>query len=160
MGRKNRKGRSPNQKPRRFYRAKKQGDGGRQRRQADLGAEPDPSDSLTGGWTRPRRRSGARDAVREARQRAGRPDGDHGGEREPDRGPLWFVDAAGVRGLPHPAGPRREPPRTRARPVNCGNCREFVPAADPLSGGRGRCLHPASGISRPPAEFTGCDYFA
>lgn len=159
MGRKNRKGRSPKQNPRRFYRAKKQDGGGRQRRrQADLPAEPDSSDSLTGGWTR--RRSGARDAVREARQRAARQDGDRGGDRGADRGPLWFVDAAGVRGLPHPAGPRHEPPRTRVRAMECGNCREFVPAADPLSGGRGRCLHPASGISRPPSEYPGCDYFA
>jgi hypothetical protein len=44
-----------------------------------------------------------------------------------------------------------------ASPVaQCGRCREFVEDGE---GGRGTCLHPASGILFPWYNTAGCDYF-
>jgi hypothetical protein len=50
-------------------------------------------------------------------------------------------------------GPRRMLPLANGKA--CGSCREFVESAD---GGRGSCLHPASGIVSPWTDTPGCDY--
>lgn len=56
-----------------------------------------------------------------------------------------------------PADPPWEPaPVERAR--ECGNCLEWVAPADPLAG-RGRCIHPASGVVAPPPDMAACPHF-
>lgn len=47
-------------------------------------------------------------------------------------------------------------PRARARLV-CGECREFVPDDD---AGRGRCLHPGSGVLSPWPDTEACQFHA
>lgn len=45
-------------------------------------------------------------------------------------------------------------PRTRAR-LLCGDCREFIPDDD---AGRGRCLHPGSGVFSPWPDTAACQF--
>lgn len=47
-------------------------------------------------------------------------------------------------------------PRVRARLV-CGGCREFIPDDD---AGRGRCLHPGSGVLLPWPDTEACQFHA
>ncbi len=79
--------------------------------------------------------------------------------QQDELGPLWLVDAATVHSLPNPSGPVDIVARSPKSAI-CGNCREWVPPPDPHASARGRCLHLASGISHPPAEFEGCPFFA
>ena len=41
-------------------------------------------------------------------------------------------------------------------PQNCERCFEFVPDSE---AGRGRCLHPASGIFSPWSDTQACDFY-
>ena len=134
MGRKNRKGRTPRQRPRRRYveRRSAERDESRHRRRSDgAGGE-----------------AGRRDLSMPA------PAGPLALEPDP-----WSSDAF----VPDRLQRLRDLPPVRseasAGPV-CGRCQEFVPPPDALAvGGRGRCLHPASGVAFPPAEMSGCPYF-
>ncbi len=45
-------------------------------------------------------------------------------------------------------------PRARAR-LRCGECREFIPDDD---AGRGRCLHPGSGVFSPWPDTEACQF--
>ena len=165
MGRKNRRGRGANQNPRRFYRPKRQG------YHNDEEAVTDVDFDLTGGdvWSararrKRRRRSGAVDAVESMMEAALRHDQrelvqDSPGETAPS--PLWLIDAADVKSLPHPSGRGiHDAPPHPAKAAICGNCREWVPPGDPHASIRGRCLHPASGVSYPPSDYEACPFFA
>ena len=64
-------------------------------------------------------------------------------------------------GLPPIAytGQALEPTTSYATPPEaevCGRCREFI--EDP-EGGRGTCLHPASGVLSPWSDTASCDFF-
>jgi hypothetical protein len=187
VGRKNRKGRTGRQDPSRFHREKKNRRAAPAEPDA-AGGTFSASESTDGNrGSRRRRRSGATDAVdgimeaafgdqvrgdgfvdleREAgsgrrRKAAGKKASQRAGRAAPQSdgpGPLWLVDAAHVRSLPSPSGSSDVIARP-AKSAICGNCREWVPPADPHASDRGRCIHPASGVSRPPAEFEGCSFF-
>lgn len=104
MGRKNRKGRSPRQHPRRRYQP------GRHQREADTAVPAVPEDRPTV-------------------------------ETDTD-----------------PVGSTR--PGLQAPVATCGTCREWEPGPDPwTAGGRGRCLHPASGVAFPPPDAAACPYY-
>ncbi len=158
MGRKNRKGRTPRQNPRLFYRTRRHADRrGQHWSDADLADDAGlpPQEWESARRRRRRRRSGAADAVREASTRHLEPEM----LRDAEPAPLWLIDAADVRSLPHPAPPAPEAPNDQPRLAVCGNCREWIPPADPHATDRGRCIHPASGVSRPPFEFEACAFF-
>ena len=55
-----------------------------------------------------------------------------------------------------------ETPPTLPPPLvsTCGTCREWEPGPDPwAAGGRGCCLHPASGITFPPSDAPACPFY-
>lgn len=168
VGRKNRKGRGANHNPQRFYREKRQGT----RHADDAFDDGDFASGFdrSGGdvWSararrKRRRRSGAADAVESMMEAAlGHDRRELVREQQPQEpGPLWLIDAADVKSLPLPSGrASNDPPRNAVKAAICGNCREWAQPADPLAGARGRCLHPASGVSYPPAEFEACAFFA
>jgi hypothetical protein len=164
VGRKNRKGRGAKHNPQRFYREKRQG--GRDGGNSDAVADFDRAG--TDAWSararrKRRRRSGAVDAVESMMESALRHDQRELVRDQPPQepGPLWLIDAADVKSLPHPSGRNpNDPPRNAVRAAICGNCREWIQPGDPLAGARGRCLHPASGVSYPPSEFEACAFFA
>ena len=113
MGRKNRKGRRAKHNPQRFYREKRQGERD--------GGNPDADFDRAGAdaWSarvrrRRRRRSGAADAVESMMELALRHDHRELVREQPPRepGPLWLIDAADVKSLPHPSGRNpNDPPR-------------------------------------------------
>ena len=147
MGRKNRKARSAGQNPRRFYREKRR--------------EPAQPREEQGGRPRGKKRRG-RDA--------GAWDG--AGERYDDPAlDQLFVDGAqgaadpGLAGLPTSDhwNQRETPARTSPRGAaakTCGRCAEWVPRRGVFEAtGRGECLHPGSGVLRPPADMEACDFY-
>ena len=169
MGRKNRKGRGAKQNPSRFHREKRQG---RQGERPDDAETYDATFEFGGSggdvWSsrarrKRRRRSGAIDAVEgmEAvlRHETRELDREDTPRRDGEPGPLWLIDAADVKSLPHPSL-HSEVSQQPVKEAICGNCREWVPPGDPHASTRGRCLHPASGVSYPPSEYDGCPFFA
>jgi hypothetical protein len=163
VGRKNRKGRGAKHNPQRFYREKRQGR--RDVGDTDTAVNSDLDSDIWSARTqrKRRRRSGAIDAVESMMEAALRPNqSEFVHEQQPrEVSPLWLIDAADVKSLPTPS--RNDPnglPRNSVKAAICGNCREWVQPGDQLAGGRGRCLHPASGISYPPSEFEACAFFA
>ena len=131
MGRKNRKGRTGEQNPKRFYRAK--------REQRGL-ESPQP-----GGGGKPLFGLDAGD---------GDPSGYEAALRDPTGATIGALPKPGqwdAREISH-----REPAATRT----CGRCAEWSSSdghTDPST--RGQCLHPGSGFSFPPADMDACAFF-
>jgi hypothetical protein len=140
MGRKNRKGRTSNQNPRRFYRSTRRGRG---RRGEDwlpgnsrVARDPAAADDLD--WL----------PYREIDNRRPR------GEAEPFRRRRTSMPPPGTAepGVPNSV--------IAAAVRICGRCREWVPRQRALGvDSRGECLHPASGFAYPPVNMEACPYF-
>jgi hypothetical protein len=139
MGRKNRKGRTSNQNPRRFHRtARSRGRRGEDRLSSDGRAARDPAAVNDPDWM----------PYPELDYRRPLTDGERSARQRPNPLPVGASEFAGSDSL------------VDAAVMLCGRCTEWVPRDRSLGfDERGECLHPASGIAYPPVNMEACPYF-
>jgi len=146
MGRKNRKGRTGDQNPKRFYRSK------RDERALDVTLR---ESSL--------RKTGPRRPPLDDLSQYDLPDDTNTDDTDTGyEAALLDPTGATIGALPRPGEwdareiSRREPAATQI----CGRCAEWSPKGGHLDpSARGQCLHPGSGFSFPPANMEACPFF-
>ena len=139
MGRKNRKGRTSSQNPRRYHRtARGRGRRGEDWLPSDGRGRRDPAAASDPEWM----------PYPELDYRRPRTDGEATRRRPSGALPAGASEFAGTDSI------------VDAIIALCGRCTEWVPRTrSPGFDERGECLHPASGISYPPVNMEACPYF-